>query len=623
MIGLLTINRKLLRTARSRRLDIFLSIAVRLFVFCCLGLAPMLPPDANAEIVLPLGGKGERNKKKTMAPQAVAAAVQMHPGETVQVTLRVTGKRNQEVRYLIRNEPKLGKVVGIRPIDPEISVLTYQNTAPMVGEGDAHDRIVFAAQDDNGTSAPEEIDLTILDDPAALVAPDTVEFGEVLLSSTVSRTITLANRGGHVLEGEFGVEAPWRIEPSRYRMGRGESARFVVSFAPDSEREYRDSLRFMNQGEAILHAMVIAPITVAPQTLDLMAKGESKSRSGNLTLTNRTPKDQTLQIAADPRLHLPTQIVVPANGTNTAAPSLAVDDLAGIDATVEFYAEQMTRSAKVHAPSMGPRLFANTTALAFGKLEIGRTKSLPLHLENRGGSRAEVTMEAPPPFQVGQQKIAIEAGKTLDLQVNLDPAWPGNLAANLKLSGPGVDLTIPLTAEVTPRTYSQRPVTSGTGSTTPVEANSTFPSVEVKTPVYSKVPAIGLIEVERLKPTTATLAWRPPANTKTDLEYRLEFRRSFLDTTGAWHVEWLPIPDVTFKKTSERVTAFLSDLPSGYAITVHAVSVSPKGEVSQPSLPVQFFIPQKTVIFTTQRVLLTLFVLLLVVALRVRRRLER
>ena len=88
-------------------------------------------------------------------------------------------------------------------------------------------------------------------------------------------------------------------------------------------------------------------------------------------------------------------------------------------------------------------------------------------------------------------------------------------------------------------------------------------------------------------------------------------------------MEWLPISDVKFTKTSDRVTAVLGDLPSGYAITVRAMSVTAKGEVSQPSASVQFFVPQKPVIFTTQRVLLVLFGLLLVGALRVQRRLQK
>ncbi|MEI6350766.1 MAG: choice-of-anchor D domain-containing protein [Verrucomicrobiota bacterium] len=601
----------------------YLALVARLLVLCSLPLGPVLPWCAKAEIVLPTGGKGEKKKKRPMAPQAIATAAQLAPGGTVQITLRVTGKRNQEVRYLIRSEPKLGKIVGIQPLDQEISVLTYQHTAPMAGEGDAHDRIVFAAQDDEGTSAPEEIAITIVDEPAALVAPDSVEFGEVLLSATVTRTITLANRGGHVLEGDFALDTPWRVEPSHFRLARGEAARFLVSFMPDSEREYRDSLRIATLAETVLHALAITPITTAPQTLDLVAKVGGKARSGNLTLTNRTAGDQTVRIQADPRLHLPAEIVVPANGTNTVAATLAADDMAGFDGQVEFLAGQAARHARIYAPPVGPSLFADMKTLSFGKLEVGRTKSLTLKLENRGGTKAEVTAEAPPPFQVGQQKLAVDPGNSLDLKVNLDPAWPGNLAANLRIVGSGADLTIPLTAEVTPRSPITRSLMAAVGTAAQFGAGSAVGSVEGKAPVFSGVPSIGLIEVESLKPTTATLAWKPPANTKTDLDYRLEFRRSFLDQKGAWHVEWLPISDVKFTKTSDRVTAVLGDLPSGYAITVRAMSVTAKGEVSQPSASVQFFVPQKPVIFTTQRVLLVLFGLLLVGALRVQRRLQK
>ena len=591
-------------------------------LFAILALA-LFACAARAEIALPAGPKTERTKKQPLAPQAIEATLQVSPGATGQVSLRVTGKRNQTVRYLIRSEPKLGKIVSVQPSEAEVSVLTYQHTAPMVGGGDMHDRIVFAAQDSNGTSAPEEVAITIVDDAPVLVAPDTVDFGEVLLNATASRTITIANRGGRVLEGDFGVEAPWQIEPPHYRLGRGEAERFHVSLAPDFEQEYRGLVRFPGQGETILHAVARAPVTIAPLSLELAGKGDSKQRLGNLTLSNRTAVDQKVQVDADPRLHLPAEIVVPANGTNTVSAMLAADDAEGIDATVEFQNGSVIRKITIHGPPSGPSLVTDSTALAFGKMEVGRTKLLRFHLENRGGSPANLTAEVPPPFQVEPRSAVVAPGKGADLLVQLDPAWPGMLSANLTVQAADAHLKIPVNAEVVPRSAMPRIISQdagpGAGTGSQLGVDSPGQVIQAKPGVYSTIPPIGLIDVTQVTPTTATLCWKPPGNGKTELKYKLEFRRSLLDPKGVWHIEWLPIPDVEFKLTPEQVTARLIDLPSGYALTVRALSVTPKGQLSQPSAPVQFFIPFKPVIFTVQRVLLVIFGLMSVVALRLRK----
>ena len=587
-------------------------------------------PWARADYVVPTAPK-ERRKREPLPPQAIPATAKVAPGGIVQIPLKIYGRQGQSVTYATRKDPQLGKVLGIKEVDLAISVLIYQHTAPMTGEGDQHDRLLFVAQDRNGTSAPAEIDIAIVDDPPLLAAPNAVDFGELTLGGTGTRTITVANRGGRVMEGDFSIEGPWTIDPPHFHLARHEEARFQVSLVAASEQEYRGVIRFPGfPHETVLHATGFAPVTVTPRELDLIFTTVGGQRSGNMTLSNRTNVDRAVRITANARLHLPEEIVVPANGTNTVSAALATDDPAGFNEPVEFRTGQAVQSIKVHAGAIlppGAWLRVAPKALDFGAVNTGHPKSLRLRVDNGSDTGADLTATVPPPFEVDRGSFSIEPGKGAELVVTLKPAWPGRLSAVLKVHAADAEVLLPLSAEVTSRifpggTISKTPessaVTVRTNGVNPAAAALLLPKH------WSGIPAVGMIEVDRVKVGTADLSWSPPGNAKVNaaLNYRIEVRRLTVDNTGALHVVWIPLPTVKYTKAPDRVRAYLSEIPPGIGVTLRVVSETPRGNESEPSSPVQFFVPAKAVIFTVQRLLLALFTLVLLGALWVRKQLN-
>jgi hypothetical protein len=619
----LTINRNIHPPGRSHGLPPFATAIFAGWVFLCLPAATPL----HAEIGLPAPPKGEKRRKEPLPPVAVPVTIRIAPRATVKIPLRIYARQGGDLNYLIRKEPQFGKIVRIEPVDLDTWVLTYQQTAAMEGDGDLHDRIVYAAQNRNGTSAPVEIDIQIVDIPPLPAAPERLDFGEVLLGDTVARTITIANHGGGIMEGDFAVDAPWRIEPSHYRLRRGEEARFRVTLTAPAEQEFRGSIRFPGfpQRETVLHATGAAPVSIAPHTVDLLASEPGRARTGTLTLTNRTGQERTVRLAADARLHLPSELKIPAYGATPITPTLEPGDTAAIDSLIAIQDGENILNARVQAVAATlplPQLQWEPGRLNFGPVEIGQSHTRTVRLRNTGKVAAQCNTELPAPFKIDAESFTLEPGAETTLQITVAPAWPGNLSAALTVHTSGTHLSVPLAAQV----LSHVTVTgSGPSASNVVAATLSQPGQageESHARLLSGIAAIRGIDLDRTTPGTAVLSWKPPLGPAShpSLDYRVEVRRLLTDASGTLKVVWIPLPTVRYEKTPERVTAHLSQIPPGIGVTARIVSITPEGRESEPSSPIQFFVPAKPIIFTWQRLLLTLFAGMGGVALWLQRR---
>jgi len=590
--------------------------------------------SAQADLTLPVVPKHERRGKEPLPPQAISVTARVGPGGTVQIPLRIYGRQGEDVTFSTRLQPQLGSVVEIKAVDLEMSILTYRQTAPMTTGGDLHDRFTFVAQDKNGTSAPADIDVAIVDNPPELAAPNAVDLGNVAVGTTANRTIVVGNRGGTVLEGDFFLEAPWQIQPSHFRLGRHENGEFTISLPADSEQEFRGVLRYPGfpARDTVLHANAFVPVRIAPKALDLMGSGTGAARSGTVTLSNDTDEERTVCISGNSRLDFPKEVVVPARSSRAITLSLPPADATGLDEAVEFRTGATLQQVRVHALAIAqpnqpvPELSVEPKALEFGRLEAGRPKALPLHLANNTGAAVAMTIDAPPPFQVDRGSLALDAGKSADLALNIQAAWPGKVSSILKIHVADREITVPLSAEIVSR------VVWKSGSASPLllpsssGSNSAASSQNLVNCVNrAGITPVGDLLVDRVSFDTADLSWKPPAILRgtTALTYRLEVRRLTVEPTGAVGSVWTPIPGVEFAKVENRVRAHLAGIPPGIGVTLRVVAVGERGRESDPSGAVQFFTRARPVIVTAQRVLLAVFSLVTLAALWLRHQMNQ
>src|SRR5262245_15530900 len=58
-------------------------------------------------------------------PPAQPLTVEVKRGETVEIALRIFGRKNETLRYLVRTGPQHGKVTAPKPVEREVSTVTY------------------------------------------------------------------------------------------------------------------------------------------------------------------------------------------------------------------------------------------------------------------------------------------------------------------------------------------------------------------------------------------------------------------------------------------------------------------------------------------------------------------
>lgn len=609
-------------------------IGRRLRWLFAVSLLLFLPFIACGAISIPAPPKEKSSDKKKvetpLPPQPVPVTIQVANGGAVQVPLRIYGKQEQETGYVIRKEPTLGKILGLQRVSPEVWVLTYQHNATKDPEISQQDRILFAAQNKKGISAAVEIVVNIVDNVPVLSAPESIEFGKIAVGIPTSRIVTVSNRGGGLLEGTVAVDPPWSIEPAAYSLRRGEKALFRVTLTPKEEREYGGNLHFLaeNNLEAPLHANAAIPFGVEQEEVELTG---APARLGDITLSNRSDLELTVRVEANPRLHLPAQVVLPSKKTQTISAVLAADDPWKIDDTVRFSLGSFTREVRVTSVATGPQVRVEQSALEFEKVVSGSAKTLTINVTNGGGTRAKVDVQIPAPFRTNVPTITVEAGKSAELLVTLNADAPGAVSASLNLTGGGLSAAIALRGEVTPRKPSPPPRQVVTAravvpSTSPEPASK--PDVDTTTlnavianavGEAQTLPGINGLELKRATPGTAELAWLP-LNGLGEVTYRVEVRRLSTDANGALLQNWIPVPGVRFTKKPSLIAALITDIPPGISVTARIVALSAQAAPCAVSPPLHFYVPTRTVFLTWRNTLLAGFGILLVVGGVLKRR---
>ncbi len=175
-------------------------------------------------------------------PQALDVSI--YRGRSIEIPLRAIGRTPGQLRFLIRTQPKHGTIGPIQIIDFKNAVVTYIQDEKSAATSDS---FTFAVQGpDSPVSAPGVVSLTISEEPPAFSVVREADFGTVTLGNTRSEEIVLTNSGGGVLSGRITVPPPWRIAGNEmYRLGRKESQKVRLVFAPTEDEEFNGQLRFL------------------------------------------------------------------------------------------------------------------------------------------------------------------------------------------------------------------------------------------------------------------------------------------------------------------------------------------------------------------------------------------
>ena len=568
-------------------------------------------------------------------PPALPLTVKVKRGEPAEIQLRIYGRKNEPLKYLIRAEPRHGKVGEVRVLGREVSAVTYTPPADL---GITRDRFSYAVQTGAGVSAAVDVDITITDAPPELALPGALDFAPLLVGATATKSIEISNRGGGIAEGKADVEAPWKIAgPPRYRLAAGERAVFKIVFAPEAGGQFESAVRFSSDLETTVRVRgeALAAIAATPAKVVLQNAAGDPVRTGVFELTNQTAEALRVTLDGGTRLHVPADLDVPAQGRVSVPVRTAAADVAVLAGEVRVESGGLTVHVPVQAARVGPIVRAVGGPVTFGRVDAAKPAGASFEIENIGGAEAAVTWEIGAPFATEQTSATLLPGDKKAFAIRTLPGAAGKFRAWLTVTADGRKLEIPVVAELMGGTAAAvRPSVGGSpaapgplqiegSAPAPAEPASAEPSVPA-----SSIPAEFLVDLRTPKgvkvaqatATGATIEW--PVVAGMAVKFRVERRRVVPDPAGGLKVRWDELPGTTIRQEADRQVAVMTGLQPATAYGVRVVPLGPGGEAGEP-LFAQYFVTDSKPSFwpeiTPLRVLFLVLVICAALVLRQRR----
>ena len=529
------------------------------------------PPTASAQ--------RSKDPPPEIPPPAQPLTVKVPRGESVPILLRIFGRKNEALKYLIRTPPQHGRLTAPRVVEMEVSSVTYTPPADLAI---VRDRFTYAVRNSAGVSAAVDVVISIVDLPPEITVPEVLNFPPVLFGATSTQTLEIANRGGGIAEGRVTVDAPWKIDGSaNYRLAAGARAVFKVIFEPKEPGIFDTVMRFSSQPETTLpvHAEAQAALTATPANVVLQHAAGDPVRAGTFDLANHTDAELRVTLTGGDRLTVPPELTVPPRGTVQVAVQTAGKDVAPLESEVSVQSAGRTLRVPVRAVAVGAIVRATRELLALGRVAAAKSADGQVGLENIGGTATRVSWEIAAPFAAAGPPVTLAPGEKTTVTVRIQAATPAKHRALLIVKADQQKVEIPVEAE----TLADRPTASprtvdatSTPKPKPEAADST-PQPAAR-PIASVIPddmRVNLISAPGVKARdvtakTASVEW-PAALTKAS-QFRVESRNVIVDSLGQLAVRWTPIPDVTFRQEGESRIATISGLQPATAYGVRVVA---------------------------------------------------
>lgn len=153
---------------------------------------------------------------------------------TIHCTIKNTGGRSdtQSIRLFVDGNQKKSQQLTLAP--GKSQNLSFSYVFSHAGEYS----VKVKSDDDSESKA-----VTVLTLPKLEVSRHAIDFGEIDIDSSASRSFTITNRGGSKLEGRIrcssGNCAAFSFSPSSFSLGKQETSRITVRFSPNQEKTYR------------------------------------------------------------------------------------------------------------------------------------------------------------------------------------------------------------------------------------------------------------------------------------------------------------------------------------------------------------------------------------------------
>ena len=519
-------------------------------------------------------------------PPALPQSFTVARGQRVDIPLKIYGVQSEALRYLIKSRPAHGKLSEPRVTSREVSTVTYEPPADLAVKAD---RFTYSVQNHAGVSAPVEVTISIVDEPARLAVAHTVEFGELLAGGTAMKEIEVANKGGGLIEGDIEVDPPFKVEGRhRYHLEAGDYTYFKIVFAPSEGGLFRREVRYTSDREFIttLVGSAQTPISAEPARIELRHGSDSAVRTGAFEIVNRTGDPLTFTLNGGARLQLPASVSVAAHGRAAIAVSTRAEDVTEIEDEVRIESAGFALRVPVRAFKAGPILRLVQQNLALGRIDATRGARANVELENAGGTTASVTAEIAPPFSLSETAFDVMPGEKKRLALIVPPCEAQRYRTWLKFKAGVTNAELEVEAELVTSMRASRP-----SRDEPAETKRTAPVVDPADlpPWMPDLNIAKAIRVTNITPTSANLEW--PIEMNGAAKFRIDRQLFTRDSAKVLRTAWVEIPKTTFARQGPIWVVSVTGLHPQQSQTVRIVPLDPEGRAGEALFRLDFYTP--------------------------------
>ena len=323
------------------------------------------------------------------------------------------------------------------------------------------------------------------------VNPSSEGFGNVILGTQQTQTITLTNSGESSVSisqvslsgGGFqmsGITAPLTLNPSQ-------STNFTVAFAPQAAGSAAGAVTITSNASDSTLTLPLSGMGVSagtlsssPTSLDFGSVITGKTMSLSETVTNTGGSSVTIsQVAASGGFTIsgiaaPLTLASGQGASFTVSFSPSAAGSASGNVAITSNASNPTLTIPLAGTGVSPGgLGADPSSISFGSVTVGNTKSLSETVTNTGGTTVTISQVAIGgsgfSFTGITTPVTLTAGQSATFNVSFAPSSAGNVAGNLTVTSNASNptLTIPLSGNgVTPGTLGANPTSLSFGTVT-------------------------------------------------------------------------------------------------------------------------------------------------------------
>ena len=531
-------------------------------------------------------------------PMPQAQNVSIFRGRTVEIPLRAVGRAPTALKFILRSQPKYGRLGKIQLTSRKTAVITYYHDEKSVASFDSFSYAVQAV--DTAVSAPATVSIAISEEPPALSVVHSLEFGAGWAGEKRSEEIVIRNTGGGTLTGKMVVSEPWKVLGSpEYQLARREEKKIRLLFAPPEAGEFATRLLFSHdpRSSVALSGSAQAPLEFDPaEEVVLTPLAGENIRAGRFTLRNCTPSERVVDISLPEQVQGPEEISVPPHGEVTVDLRTKADFFEALEDRIDLESDGYLRSLPLRVSAVPSVVRAEPAdGFDFGAVALKSPQRRSLTLRNDGGTPARLQIETP-----AEVRIIPEAGTSIlapgekrTFEVEFEAVAEGPFQKEIVLSESGTVPVLRLTVRA--QGLSRQPADRVKGippeaapGVSPVPTPDEAPAAEEET--FSAVPAVKDMASKVLARNTLEFRWKKPAPNAVSTV--IEYRTLETDRKGRPVPRWNKWQGANFREEGGDTVVKLGNLPPGQVWYIRVVTLDETGRRSRPSETIRLATPQ-------------------------------